>query len=68
MGPEEKRSDYESQPEIDSIDRTQDEAYGASQHDKDIFIRYLVQQLIIYQSSGVAAVDNVDASAFEDMH
>ena len=64
MGPEEKRSDYESQPDIDSIDRTEDEAYGASQHDKDMFIRYLVEQLIIAQTSAAAAVENVDASAF----
>ncbi len=42
MGPEEKRSDYEEQQSVDSVDRTADEAYGASQHDKDMFIRYLI--------------------------
>lgn len=42
MGEEEKRSDYEEQPSVESSDKTRDEAYGASQHDKDMFIRYLI--------------------------
>jgi hypothetical protein len=61
MGAEEQRSDYEEQPSIESSDKTRDEAYGASQHDKDMFIRYLIEQLNIVQSSGtpiVAAIED----------
>jgi|688.fasta_scaffold1220584_1 hypothetical protein len=38
MGPEEDRSDYEEQVSVVSLDKTRDEAYNATQHDKDMFI------------------------------
>lgn len=44
MGPEEERSDFEEQASVES-DRTREEAYGASQHDKDVFIRFVVEKL-----------------------
>lgn len=49
MGPDRLREDYESQPSIASVDKTKDEAYNATQHDKDMFIRYLVEQLRMQQ-------------------
>jgi hypothetical protein len=55
MGEEEKRSDYEEQPSVESSDKTRDEAYGASQHDKDMFIRYLIDQLNAAQTTSTPA-------------
>jgi hypothetical protein len=44
-GPEEQRSNYSEQSSILEADLTEDEAYNATQRDKDMFIRFLIEQL-----------------------
>lgn len=43
MGAEEDRSDYEEQVSVLSLDKTRDEAYNATQHDKDMLIKFLIE-------------------------